>query len=193
MLRHNNRRIAGAEVIQLERKKVDENYRTSPRITSALKQYIESRFERFVRYEVKLSHLEVILSVNKLQHNAEVVCTMQGRWIQAKASTRGMYTTIEQLVDRLDTQIRKHKERRADHKEPANRSARKILHSAMRKEEEEEKIEVVCPAKVVLSLEDAKRQLDPLPGSLVVFTARSSGKLQILQRLDRHRMVLIDP
>jgi putative sigma-54 modulation protein len=162
-------------------------------ITSALKQHIESRFDRFVRYEVKLSHLEVILSVSKLQHNAEVVCTIQGRRIQAKASTREMYATIDQLVDRLDTQIRKHKERRADHKEPTNRSVRKILRSAIPKEEEGEKIEVVCPAKVVLTLEDAKRRLDPLPGSLVVFTARPSGKLQILQRLDRHRVVLIDP
>ncbi len=160
-------------------------------ITSALRQHIESRFERLMRYEVKLSHLEVILSVSKLQHCAEVVCTMQGRRIQAKASTQEMYATIDQLVDRVAIQIRKHKERKTDHKAPAKRSARKVLRQAIHKEEEE--IEVVRPARVVLSLEDAKRQLDPLPGSLVVFTALSSGKLQILQRLDRDRVVLIDP
>ena len=51
-------------------------------ITPALRQHIESRFERLARYEVKLSHLEVILGVSKLQHSAEVVCTMQGRRIQ---------------------------------------------------------------------------------------------------------------
>jgi putative sigma-54 modulation protein len=118
---------------------------------------------------------------------------MQGRRIQAKASTREMYATIDQLVDRLSTQIRKHKERQADHKEPTKRSVRKVLGPAIRKEEENENIEVVRPARVVLTLEDAKRRLDPLPGSLVVFTARSSGKLQILQRLDRDRVILIDP
>lgn len=162
-------------------------------ITSALRQHIESRFDRLVRYDVQLTHLEVILGVSKLQHHAEVVCAMQGRRIQAKASTREMYTTIDQLVDRLGTQIRKHKERQADHKEPAKRSARRTLTPAVRKEKDEEKIEVVSPAKVVLTLEDAKRRLDSLPGSLVIFTARSSGKLQILQRLDRDRVVLIDP
>jgi putative sigma-54 modulation protein len=160
-------------------------------ITPALRQHIENRFERLVRYEVRLSHLEVILSVNKLQHSAEVVCTMQGRRIQAKASTREMYATVDQLVDRLGTQIRKHKERKAEHKEPAKRSVRKVLPSAIHKEEDE--IEVVRPVRAVLTLEDAKRRLDPLPGSLVVFTARSSGKLQILQRLDRDRVILIDP
>ena len=161
-------------------------------VTPALRQHIENRFERLARYEVKLSHLEVILGVNKLQHSAEVVCTMQGRRIQAKYSTREMYATIDQLVDRLDAQIRKYKERQADHKEPAKRSVRKIQRPALRKEEEEE-IEVIRPARAVLTLEQAKRLLDPLPGSLVVFTALSSGKLQILQRVDRDRVVLIDP
>jgi putative sigma-54 modulation protein len=160
-------------------------------ITSALKQHLESRFERLMRYEVKLSHLEVILGVSKLQHSAEVVCTMQGRRIQAKASTLEMYATIDQLADRLGSQIRKHKERQTDHKEPEKRTVRKTLRHVIRKEKEE--IEVVRPALAVLTLEDAKRRLDPLPGSLVVFTALASGKLQILQRLDRNRVVLIDP
>jgi len=159
-------------------------------ITPALRHHIESRFERLVRYEVTLSHLAVILGVSKLQHRAEVVCTIQGKRIQAKALTQEMYTTIDQLVDRLETQIRKHKERRTNHKEPAKRLVRKVLRPTIRKEEE---IEVIRPARAVLTLEEAKRRLDPLPGSLVIFTARSSGKVQILQRLDRDRVVLIDP
>jgi putative sigma-54 modulation protein len=159
-------------------------------VTPALRQHIESRFERLARYEMTLSHLEVILGVSKLQHCAEVVCLMQGRRIQAKASTLEMYATIDQLVDRLGAQIRKHKERRADHKDLTKRPGRKIPRPVLPKEEE---LEVIRPVKAVLTLEDAKRRLDPLPGSLVVFTALSSGKLQILQRIDRDRVVLIDP
>ena len=160
-------------------------------VTPALRAHVENRFERLARYDVKLSHLEVILSVSKLQHAAEVVCTVQGRRIQAKASTPEMYATIDQLVDRLAVQIRKHKERQVDHKAPIKKSARKILRQAP--PEEETEIEVVRPTRTVLTLEEAKRRLDPLPGSLVVFTARFSGKLQILQRVDRDRVVLIDP
>jgi hypothetical protein len=94
-------------------------------------------------------------------------------------------------VDRLGVQIRKHKERQTDHKEQTKRSVRKIPRPANREEEEE--IEVIRPVRAVLTLDDAKRRLDPLPGSLVVFTSSSSGKLQILQRVDRDRLVLIDP
>src|SRR5262245_33991092 len=119
-------------------------------ITSALRQHIESRFERLMRYEVKLTHLEVILAVSKLQHRAEVVCTMQGRRSQAKASTLEMYSTIDQLVDRLGSQIRKHKERQTNHKEPAKRSVRNILRQTIHKEKGE--IEVVHPVREVLTL-----------------------------------------
>lgn len=160
-------------------------------VTPALRAHVENRFERLERYDVKIGHLEVTLSVSKLQHAAEVVCAVQGRRIQAKASTSEMYTTIDQLVDRLGVQIRKHKERQADHKTPIKRSVRKILCPSVPKEEPE--IEVVRPTRTVLTLEEATRRLGPLPGSLVVFTLRSSGKLQILQRVDRDRVVLIDP
>jgi len=68
---------------------------------------------------------------------------------------------------------------------------RKSPRPVIRKEEED--IEVIRPVRAVLTLEEAKGRLDPLPGSLVVFTALSSGKLQILQRIDRDRVVLIDP
>ena len=163
-------------------------------ITPALRQHIESRFERLVRYELTLSHVEVILGVSKLQHSAEIVCTVQGRRIQAKASTREMYGTIDQLVDRLGAQIRKHKERQTDHKEPAKRLVRKTPRRPhLRKGVEEQELEVIRPVRAVLTLEDAKRRLDPLPGSVLVFTALASGKLQILQRIDRDRVVLIDP
>lgn len=163
-------------------------------ITPALRQHIESRFERLVRYELTLSHVEVILGVSKLQHSAEVVCTVQRRRIQAKASTREMYGTIDQLVDRLGAQIRKHKERQTDHKEPAKRLGHKTpRRPQLRKREEEQELEIIRPVRAVLTLEDAKRRLDPLPGSVLVFTALTSGKLQILQRIDRDRVVLIDP
>ena len=84
-------------------------------VTPGLKAHVEKRFERRARYDVTLSHLEVILNVSKLQHTAEVVCTVQGRRIQAKATTPEMYVTIDQLVTRLAAQIRKHKDRQADH------------------------------------------------------------------------------
>jgi putative sigma-54 modulation protein len=85
-------------------------------ITPALKDYVETRFGRLDRYGLKVESLEVVLGVEKLQHKAEAIGTVNGKSVQAKTSTPEMYATIDALVDRIDAQLRKWKERLANHK-----------------------------------------------------------------------------
>jgi putative sigma-54 modulation protein len=85
-------------------------------ITPALKDYVETRFGRLDRYGLKVESLEVVLGVEKLQHKAEAIGTVNGKSVQAKTSTSEMYATIDALVDRIDAQLRKWKERLANHK-----------------------------------------------------------------------------
>ena len=85
-------------------------------VTPALKDYVETRFGRLDRYGLKVESLEVVLGVEKLQHKAEAIGTVNGKSVQAKTSTPEMYATIDALVDRVDAQLRKWKERLADHK-----------------------------------------------------------------------------
>ena len=74
-------------------------------VTPALKRYIRARFERLERYDVSPDRLEIVLSVTKLQHTAEVVCSIRGKRFQAKTSTREMYATVDQLVELLLRQL----------------------------------------------------------------------------------------
>lgn len=158
-------------------------------VTSALKRYIRSRFERLERYDVSPDRLEIVLSVTKHQHTAEVVCSIKGKRFQAKTSTTEMYATIDQLVDRLDKQIRKYKERRIAHKGrkktqlPAPVGAPADLND----------LKIVRPKIAVLSRKEARDRLDDDPGAMVLFTCVDSGKLQILRRSETGHVVLIDP
>ena len=157
-------------------------------VTPALKRYIRARFERLERYDVSLDRLEIVLSVTKLQHTAEVVCSIKGKRFQAKTSTREMYATVDQLADRLDGQIRKYKERRVEHK---GRTKTQLPASAPASEHEE--LRIVRPKIAVLSRNEARNRLDPDPGAMVLFTCADSGKLQILRRSESGHVVLIDP
>lgn len=93
-------------------------------ITPALKDYVETRFGRLDRYGLKVESLEVVLGVEKLQHKAEATGTVNGKSVQAKTSTPEMYATIDALVDRVDTQLRKWKDRLASHKPGKTRRIR---------------------------------------------------------------------
>lgn len=85
-------------------------------ITPALRSYVETRFSRLDRYGLKVGSLQIILGVEKLQHKAEVTGIVSGKRVQAKTTTTEMYTTIDALVDRVDVQFRKWKERLVSHK-----------------------------------------------------------------------------
>jgi putative sigma-54 modulation protein len=158
-------------------------------VTPALKRYIRARFERLGRYYVPLDRLEVVLSVTKLQHTAEVVCSIKGRRFQAKTSTREMYATVDQLADRLDGQIRKFKERRVEHKGRTKR----LLPIVSTPGSDHEELRIVRPKIAVLSRAEARNRLEPNPGAMVLFTCADSGKLQILRRSESGHVVLIDP
>jgi putative sigma-54 modulation protein len=158
-------------------------------VTPALKRYIRTRFERLERYDVSLDRLEVVLSVTKLQHAAEVVCSIRGTRFQAKTSTREMYATVDQLVDRLDGQIRKYKERRVAHKGRTKRA----LAAPVPPGADHDDVKIVRPKIAVLSRLEARNRLEADPGAMVLFTCADSGKLQILRRSETGHVVLIDP
>jgi putative sigma-54 modulation protein len=159
-------------------------------ITSAMRRHVESRLARLDRYDMRIEHIAVILGVNKLQHTAEVICVLQGKRVQAKVSTHEMYASIDQVIARLEAQIRKRKERLVDHK-----GSRKRLfpRTGRRVSESPDDVDVIRVTPSRLSLDEAKNRLESTPGSLVVFTSSISGKLQILKRLVNGRVALIDP
>ena len=159
-------------------------------VTPALKRHIRSRFQRLERYDVSLDRLEIVLSVSKLQHAAEAVCSISGKRFQAKTSTREMYATIDQLVDRLDAQIRKYKERKVEHK---GRKKTQVPPSGPPSSQDEGEVKFVRPKIAVMSRDEARGRLEGRPGAMVLFTCADSGKLQILQRSETGQVVLIDP
>jgi putative sigma-54 modulation protein len=56
-----------------------------------------------------------VLSVEKLRHKAEATMHITGGNIFADAEQENMYAAIDALVDKLDRQVKKHKEKMTDH------------------------------------------------------------------------------
>ena len=83
--------------------------------TPALKSYVSSKFERLSRHFDDVQDVHVILTVEKLRHKAEADLHMRGGHIHADSINGDMYAAIDLLVDKLDRQIMKHKEKAKDH------------------------------------------------------------------------------
>jgi len=85
------------------------------KVTSSLREYVEKKFEKLTRHFDHVINIHVVLTVEKLVHHAEASLKVSGNNIFADASNEGMYAAVDDLVDKLDRQIVKHKEKLKDH------------------------------------------------------------------------------
>ncbi|MBX3701011.1 MAG: ribosome-associated translation inhibitor RaiA [Dokdonella sp.] len=93
-------------------------------VTPALRDYAQAKFERVTRVFDQLHDVSVVLGVEKLLHKVEVTMQLSGKTLHADATAHDMYAAIDVLVDKVETQLRKHKEKITDHKADAVRSTR---------------------------------------------------------------------
>lgn len=84
-------------------------------ITGALRDYVISKFERLERHFDHISNVHVILNVEKLAQIAEATLHVNGGELFANAEHEDMYAAIDALVDKLDRQVKKHKEKLKAH------------------------------------------------------------------------------
>ncbi|TBR37129.1 MULTISPECIES: ribosome hibernation-promoting factor, HPF/YfiA family [Dyella] len=83
-------------------------------ITPALRDRVNSHLDRLTRLDGKSVGLSVVLSVDKLQQRAEGTLGVTGTSLHAEATSSDMYASIDQMFDKLVTQLRKHREKVCD-------------------------------------------------------------------------------
>ena len=84
-------------------------------ITPALRAYVEEKFERLERHFDNMTNTHVILEIEKERQKAEATIHVSRGNIYADSEDENMYTAIDSLTDKLDRQIKKHKEKLKDH------------------------------------------------------------------------------
>ena len=85
-------------------------------VTPAIHGYVTSKLDRVIRHFDGVTSAQVILSVdNKLIQKAEITLHVKGRDIYADSVDPDLYAAIDSLIDKLDRQVLKHKERISDH------------------------------------------------------------------------------
>jgi putative sigma-54 modulation protein len=93
-------------------------------ITPAMRDYVTSKLARITRHFENVIDVNVILSVEKLRQKAEANVHVPGKDIFVETDGADMYASVDNLVDKLDRQILKHKEKNTDHRNHNNGGSR---------------------------------------------------------------------
>ncbi len=89
-------------------------------VTPALRDYVVTKLDRVNRHFDQVVDINVLLSVEKLKekerrHKSEVTLRVKGKDIFVETSHEDMYAAIDQLMDKLDRQVCRHKDKVQDH------------------------------------------------------------------------------
>jgi putative sigma-54 modulation protein len=80
-------------------------------ITPAIRQHVSDKFAKIKNHFDNVIDVNVILSVEKLQQKAEASVHISGKTIFVECEDANLYVAIDNLIDKLDRQIIKHKEK----------------------------------------------------------------------------------
>jgi putative sigma-54 modulation protein len=84
-------------------------------ITPALREYVTTKMEKIQRYFHNITNIHIILGVDKLIQKAEAHVNMARLDIFAQAESEDMYAAIDMMMDKLERQVVKHKEKLNSH------------------------------------------------------------------------------
>ena len=84
-------------------------------ITESLRNYVATKLAKLERHFDHMTDSHCVLTVEKLQQKAEATIQVGGGTIHAEQTEPNMYAAIDILVDKLDRQVKKHKEKLTDH------------------------------------------------------------------------------
>ena len=91
-------------------------------LTPAIRDYVTQKLGRITRHFDEVIDISVTLSVEKLRQKAEANVHVRGRDIFVESNDADLYAAIDSLVDKLDRQIIRHKEKAVEQRQGGARA-----------------------------------------------------------------------
>ena len=85
-------------------------------VTSALKSFTEEKLDKLERHYDKINSIDVVLDVEKQRQIAEAKVCIAKAELHATSEAENMYAAVDNLVDKLNRQLIKHKEKKKKHR-----------------------------------------------------------------------------
>lgn len=168
--------------------------------SDTLKEYSHDKLLRLEKYLDAVIDAEVVMTVEKFRHKAEVIISSDGLKIKAEEETEDMYSAIDMVVDKLEKQIKRHREKLKDHKGgSAKRAHRELAESELAGDDDLAADDADAPlidravtvAPTPMTVEEAAAQLAASTVPHVIFDNTETGLLSILRQMPNGQLELV--
>jgi len=167
--------------------------------SEAVRSYVEEKVARVKKYIEEPIDAQVALSVEKkIRHRAEVTIVAKGITIKGSEETNDMYAAVDAVVDKIERQLKRYKEKIKEHKPAAGRERQveKLVLAAESIDEGRGEPIIIqtrsFPVKP-MSVEEAVMQMDLLNKEFLVFTDSGTEDINVVYRRKDGNYGLIVP
>jgi len=162
--------------------------------SDTLKSYVTDKLNRFDRLLDNPAEANVVLSVEKFRHIAEINIAGDRLTINGKEETVDMYSAIDMVLDKLEKQIKKNKQKIRERR-PGTKAKNFVIEeeAAVPEEENERQVRVKNIEYKPMHVEEAILQMDLMTDNFLVFTNARSDRVNVLYRRKDGHYGLIQP
>ncbi len=170
--------------------------------SETLKAYASEKLDRFDKYVENPAKANVVLTVEKFRHVADINISADGFVVNGHEETSDMYSAIDMALDKIEKQIIKNKKKFKKRRSAAARS--KMFRYQEQEAEEtspgdpgQETLARVVSIKSIdykpMDVDEAVLQMDVGNSNFLVFTNSQSEEVNVLYRLKDGNYGLIRP
>jgi putative sigma-54 modulation protein len=167
--------------------------------SDALKTYAEEKLERVTKYIDEPVAVQVYFTVEKkIRHIVEIVITAKGVSTKASEATNDMYAAVDAVIDKIERQLKRYKEKIKAHKPNGDARGRQVTKKIVQAESiaadsEPAIIRTKTETAKPMSVEEAVMQMDLLHKDFIVFTDAGTSEINVLYRRKDGNFGLIEP
>ncbi len=162
--------------------------------SDTLKSYVTDKLNRFDRLLDNPAEASVVLSVEKFRHIAEINIAGDRLTINGKEETVDMYSAIDNVMDKLEKQIKKSKQKIRERRAGSKAKNFAIENEAAAVDDEiERQVRVKNIEYKPMDVEEAVLQMDLTTDNFLVFTNARSDRVNVLYRRKDGHYGLIQP
>lgn len=169
-------------------------------ITDALKTYAENRVQRITRHsDFPIIEVHVILSIEKYRHFAEINLVGKNIDIHGKEETTDMYMAIDKVVDKVEKQLKKRKDRfialKAKQREKELNQPKKNALEGPTNQQQADKIQIVKTRSAAkpMSAQEAAMQIDTLGKDFLLFYNSETDEFNVIYKSKDGIFSLVEP
>ena len=160
-----------------------------------LKAYVRDKLDRFDKFLDNPAEANVVLSVEKFRHTAEINIAGDRLTIIGKEETDDMYSAIDMALAKLEKQIKKSKQKIRERRPGGKNRSLEIIDEETELPDEDtvRQIKIKNIEYKPMDVEEAVLQMDLVSNNFLVFTNARSEKINVLYRRKDGHLGLIQP